>query len=388
MVKRVAVIVIDGLGIGEMKDAAAYGDTGANTFGNVVKEMHPDLPNLMDMGLYNAAGLPDAIEDPLGCFGKMAEKSPGKDTTTGHWEIAGLKLQTPFPTYPNGFPQEIIEQFCEESGHEIIGNIPASGTEIIERLGSEHLRTGKLIVYTSADSVFQIAAHEEIIPLQEQYRLCEIARGILVGPYAVGRVIARPFVGRLGAFTRTGNRRDFSVVPPSDTVLDVLSRHGYDVAGVGKIEDIFAHRGLTKSDHASGNAACIVSTLKMMDEPLNGLLFVNLVDFDMVYGHRNDIEGFARGLEAVDRAMPDIMRKMGPNDLLLITADHGCDPGFPGTDHTRELVPLLCWTPGLTPVDLGIRHTYADIAATILDMFGLENTLTGTSFYSNLHKGD
>ena len=250
------------------------------------------------------------------------------------------------------------------------------------------MRTGKPIVYTSADSVFQIAAHEDIIPPQELWHICEIARGILVGPYAVGRVIARPFTGKPGAFVRTGNRRDFSVLPTGDTLLDVLSRNGFDVAGVGKIEDIFAHRGLTKSDHASGNPACIASMLTMMEEPLNGLLFVNLVDFDMVYGHRNDVPGFARALEEVDRAVPKIMEKMGPDDLLIFTADHGCDPAFPGTDHTRECVPLLCWRPGLAPVNLGTRSTYGDIASTILEMFGLPNTLSGTSFYAQLNKED
>ncbi|MDL2319120.1 phosphopentomutase [Eubacteriales bacterium OttesenSCG-928-A19] len=385
--KKAILIVLDGVGAGAAPDADAYGDVGANTLRHVAEAGHPDLPNLRALGLGN---LPDSglapAETLMGAYGRCQEQSAGKDTTTGHWEMAGLITRTPFPVFPDGFPPEVMQPFEAAIGRGTLGNYASSGTEILDVLGEEHMRTGKPIVYTSADSVFQIAAHEEVIPHEELWRICEIARGILTGPYAVGRVIARPFVGTPGAFVRTGNRRDFSVVPPSDTLLDVLSRNGYDVAGVGKIEDIFAHRGLTLSDHAAGNDACLASTLKMLELELNGMLFVNLVDFDSVYGHRNDIDGFARALEAVDRAVPAILERMGPDDVLIFTADHGCDPGFPGTDHTREFVPLLCYQKGLIPVDLGIRSPYGDIAATILEMFDLPNTLSGTSFLSELKK--
>lgn len=386
MIKRVAVIVVDGLGIGEMKDAAAYGDKGANTFGQVVKQMHPELPNLMDMGLYNAAGLEDAIDDPLGCFGKMAETSPGKDTTTGHWELAGIQLKQPFPTYPNGFPKEIIDAFIEESGHEIIGNKPASGTQIIEELGSEHLRTGRLIVYTSADSVFQIAAHEAIIPPTELWHICRIARRILAGEHAVGRVIARPFTGNPGSFERTGNRRDFSIDPTGRTMLDAVKGAGLDVVGIGKIEDIFNHRGLTMSDHAIGNEACMDSIVQALKKPhWKGLLFANLVDTDMLYGHRNDVEGYAKALEAIDRRVPEIMRLLGDDGLLIITSDHGCDPVHPSTDHTREYVPVLAWSLDAEEgVDLGERKSFADVSATVLDALGVKEKLSGTSFWPQI----
>lgn len=387
--KKAIIVVLDGVGCGNAPDAAAYGDEGSNTLGHVVELAQPDLPNLRALGIGN---IPDVgfapAKNVIGAYGRCAEKSAGKDTTTGHWEMAGLPVPVAFPVFPDGFPAEVMEPFEKAIGRGTLGNYASSGTVILDELGEEHMRTGKPIVYTSADSVFQIAAHEEVIPPKELWHICEIARGILVGPYAVGRVIARPFTGKPGAFVRTGNRRDFSVLPMGDTLLDVLSRNGFDVAGVGKIEDIFAHRGLTKSDHASGSPACIASMLAMMEEPLNGFLFVNLVDFDMVYGHRNDVKGFARALEEVDRAVPQIMEKMGPDDLLIFTADHGCDPAFPGTDHTRECVPLLCWKPGLVPVDLGTRSTYGDIASTILEMFGLPNTLSGTSFYAQLKKED
>lgn len=385
--KKAILVVLDGVGCGNAPDAAAYGDEGANTLRHVAEKAAPALPNLRGIGLGH---IPDAgfAPDPLmrGGFGRCRERSAGKDTTTGHWEMAGIITEQPFPVFPDGFPPDVIEPFEAAIGRGILGNYPASGTEILTVLGEEHMRTGKPIVYTSADSVFQIAAHEEVIPPQDLWTICEIARGILRGPYAVGRVIARPFVGKPGAFVRTGNRRDFSLVPPGDTLLDLLKRAGYDVAGVGKIEDIFAHRGLTESDHAAGNDACIASMLRRLETPLNGFLFVNLVDTDSIYGHRNDVQGFARALEAVDRALPLIQAQMGPEDLLLFSADHGCDPAFPGTDHTREMVPLLAWSPGIAAVDLGVRQTYGDIAATILEMFDLPNPLTGTSFYQALQK--
>jgi len=385
-IKRVAFIVLDGLGIGSAADAAAYGDAGANTLKSVVEKGKPNIPNLTDLGLLNAAGLPGAIEDPLGCFGAMAEKAAGKDTTSGHWELAGLTLKTPFPTFPNGFPAELIEAFEKETGMKALGNVAASGTEIIEALGSEHLRTGYPIVYTSADSVFQIAAHEAIIPPTELWHICRIARKLLTGPWAVGRVIARPFLGNPGSFTRTGNRRDFSIDPLGRTMLDVLKDAGRDVIGIGKIEDIFNHRGLTSSNHAAGNPACIeaiIETLKR--ESWKGLMFANLVDTDSLYGHRNDIPGYARALETFDEALPEMMRLMGEDTLLMISADHGVDPGFPGTDHTREHVPILCWSLSAQEgVSLGLRSTFADAAATALEALGVRNPLDGTSFWPDI----
>lgn len=386
--KKAILIVLDGVGCGNAPDAKAYGDEGANTLRHIAEAFHTQLPNLCALGLGHIedSGYAPA-ENLCGAYGRCVEWSAGKDTTTGHWEITGLKLEKPFPTYPDGFPREVMEAFENAVGRGALGNYASSGTEILVRLGEEHMRTGKLIVYTSADSVFQIAAHEDVIPPEELWDICKRARGLLTGRHAVGRVIARPFTGEPGAFVRTGNRRDFSLTPPGDTLLDVLSGHGFDVAGVGKIEDIFAHRGLTVSDHANGNPACISSMLSMMARELNGLIFVNLVDFDMQYGHRNDAAGFARALEAFDAVLPEIQACMGPEDLLIITADHGCDPLFPGTDHTRECVPLLCWGQAIRPVHLGTRATFADIASTILDNFGLENTLSGTSFRQAIQKG-
>lgn len=385
MGKKAILIVLDGVGAGNAPDALAYGDEGANTLKHVFEAERPNLPELRKMGLGHIPDVGFAPSPALrGSFGRCRERSAGKDTTTGHWEMAGLITETPFPTFPDGFPKALIEAYEKAIGLGTLGNYASSGTVILDVLGEEHMRTGSPIVYTSADSVFQIAAHEDVISAPELWKLCEIARGILTGPYAVGRVIARPFVGVPGAFSRTGNRRDFSVVPPKDTMLDVLKAAGYQVAGVGKIEDIFAHRGLTESDHAAGNPACIESMLGRLDRPLHGLMFVNLVDFDSVFGHRNDIPGFAAALEAVDRAIAAIVEKMGEDDLLLFTADHGCDPGYPGTDHTREMVPLLAFRPGRAPVDLGVRQTMGDISATILEMFGIENTLAGTSFYQAL----
>lgn len=385
--KKAILIVLDSVGCGNAPDARSYGDEGANTLRHIAETAHPRLPNMEAMGLGN---IPDtgfcAAECPNGLYGRCMERSAGKDTTTGHWEIAGLSLETPFPTYPEGFPDDVIEAFEKAVGRGTLGNCTASGTEIIERLGEEHLRTGKLIVYTSADSVFQIAAHEELVPAPELWRICETARALLQGKHGVGRVIARPFVGKPGAFKRTGNRRDFSLTPPSDTMLDVMSRAGLDVWGVGKIEDIFAHRGLTDSVHSAGNPACIETLLSMMQKDMNGLIFVNLVDFDSVYGHRRDAAGYAKGLEEFDAALPQIMSLMGEDDVLMLTADHGCDPTYRGTDHTREMVPLLCWGRRISPQALGTRGSYADISATLLEYFGLENTLGGESFAEMLKK--
>jgi phosphopentomutase len=388
--KRVAIFVLDGAGIGEMPDAGKYRDAGADTLGHVIEKMNPDLPNLRELGLYNIRNWAQVEEDPIGCFGKMAEKSAGKDTTSGHWELAGLTLEKPFPTYPNGFPDELIRAFEDAVGMEVIGNKAASGTQIIEELGPEHLKTGKLIVYTSADSVFQIAAHESVIPPEELWHICRVARSLLTGQHAVGRVIARPFAGEPGHFVRTANRRDFSVNPVGETMLDVLKNSGFDVLGVGKIEDIFNHRGLTKSNHAAGNEACMDAAMEFLKkDSWKGLLFVNLVDTDMLYGHRNDAAGFAGALEAFDRRLPALLRMLGEDTLLIITADHGCDPLFPSTDHTREYVPLLVWGLGIDEgVNLGTRTSFADVAATTLEALGVRNPLGGKSFYKALNPGE
>ena len=385
--KRVVLIVLDGAGAGWQADADKYGDVGANTLGHVIEQMHPEIPNLTELGLMKVLGMQPADEDePIGCYGAMLEKAAGKDTTTGHWEIAGLTLDKPFPTYPNGFPQEVIDEFERETGMGVIGNKVASGTEIIEELGAEHIRTGKLIVYTSADSVFQIAAHEAIVPPTELWHICRVARRILKGDHNVGRVIARPFIGNPGSFERTGNRRDFSVDPVGRTMLDVLKNEGMDVLGVGKIEDIFNHRGLTMSNHAAGNPACVDATLEYMKKPgWKGLLFTNLVDTDMLYGHRNDVPGFAKALEDFDKRLPEILKLLGDDGMLILTADHGCDPAYPTTDHTRERVPLLVWGLGLEEgVSLGERKTFADVSATVLEALGCREKLDGTSFLKDV----
>lgn len=386
--KRVAVVILDGVGAGWQHDAAKYGDEGADTLGHVIAEMHPDIPNLTELGLLKTVDMhPLGEDDPIGCYGTMLEAAAGKDTTTGHWEIAGLTLQKPFPTYPNGFPKEIIDAFETETGMQIIGNKAASGTAIIEELGAEHLRTGKLIVYTSADSVFQIAAHEAIIPPTTLWGFCRDARRILKGEHNVGRVIARPFVGNPGKFVRTDNRRDFSVDPCGRTLLDAVRSSGMDVLGVGKIEDIFNHRGLTQSNHVSGNQACTDALIEYLKKDnWKGLVFANLVDTDQLYGHRRDVPGFAKCLEEFDKRLPEILKLLGEDGMLIITADHGCDPAFTKTtDHTRERVPLLVWGLGLEEgVALGERKTFADVSATVLDALGIKEKLDGTSFYGDI----
>lgn len=381
---RVVMIVLDSVGIGELPDADRFGDAGSATLQHTAEAVGGlRLPHLGELGLgciAPIAGVP-AAADPVGNYGKMAEVSAGKDTTTGHWEIAGLRLDTPFPTYPDGFPEEVIKPFTEAIGRGILGNRPASGTEIIKELGEEHMRSGKPIVYTSADSVFQIAAHEEVIPVSELYRMCEIARNILTGPHAVGRVIARPFAGEPGAFVRTERRKDFSLVPPRPTILDKLSEAGYDVCAVGKIEDIFAFRGITKSYHAHGNMEVVDTTLQFMATAGPGLIFANCVDFDSLWGHRNDVEAYAKGLEEFDERVPEIIDRLRPDDILIITADHGCDPTTPSTDHSREYVPLLVHGKGIrSGVNLGIRSTFADVAASIAELFDVENPGEGKSF--------
>jgi phosphopentomutase len=374
--KRVILIVLDSVGCGDAPDAADYGDAGTNTLGNIsraVGGLH--LPHLGSLGLGNTTdilGVPPTSQAQGAC-GRLTEVSAGKDTTTGHWELGGIILDNPFPVYPNGFPEEFMSEYEARIGRGTIGNYPASGTEILKELGEEHVRTGKPIVYTSADSVFQVAAHEEVIPVDVLYRLCQIAREMLTGEHAVGRVIARPFIGEVGNFVRTERRKDFSLVPPADTILDVVKRSGLNVMGVGKIEDIFAHRGLTHSEHTGNNMAGVEAILEFMRTGQGGLIFANLVDFDMLYGHRNDPEGYARALEAFDARLPEILEQMKSDDVLFITADHGNDPTTPGTDHSRERVPLLVAGARVAAgTDFGTRSSFADLAATIAEILGVE----------------
>ena len=382
------MIVLDSVGIGELPDAAAYGDAGSNTLGNIARALGGlHLPNFQRLGLGNIAplvGVPPTAA-PLVSHGKMAERSAGKDTTTGHWEMMGLVLEEPFPTYPNGFPDEVIAEFTRRIGRGILGNIPASGTKILDELGAEHLATGKPIVYTSADSVFQIAAHEEVIPIDELYRMCEQAREMLQGKHGVGRVIARPFIGQPGHFSRTARRKDFSRAPHLPTILDRAKEKGYPVTFVGKIDNIFANQGLTGGNHTTNDMAGLNATISFMRSQENGLIVTNLCDFDMLYGHRNNIEGYAQALRDVDARIPELFSAARHGDLLIITADHGCDPTTPGTDHTREYVPLLAYHSSRNPgVNLGIRTTFADVGATIADLLDLEMPRWGSSFASLL----
>ena len=375
-IDSVTIIIIDSVGAGELPDADLYGDAGSNTLGNMSRAVGGlKLPNLQKLGLGNIieiAGVPPA-EPSLGAFGKMGEASAGKDTTTGHWEISGVKLDKPFPVFPNGFPLEIIAEFESRIGRKTLANEVASGTEIMSRLGEEHMKTGYPIVYTSADSVFQIAAHEEVIPLQELYRMCRTAREMLIGQYAVGRVIARPFVGRPGEFKRTSNRHDFSLEPPRATVLDMLKEKGRAVLGVGKINDIFAGRGLTETVHTENNMDGVDKTINFIKQDKKGLVFTNLVDFDSVFGHRNDPSGYADALAEFDRRLPEILELINDSRLLIITADHGCDPTTVSTDHSREYVPLLVYGSKVrNGVNLGTRKTFADIAATLAEIFDLD----------------
>jgi phosphopentomutase len=380
--RRIILLILDSVGIGEMPDAADYGDAGSNTLGNIARMRSLRLPNLVSLGLANIAplhGLP-AAASPLASFGKCALASPGKDTTAGHWEIAGALLDKPFPLYPEGFPREIIAEFESRIGRSILGNKPVSGTEIIRELGAEHMRTGSPIVYTSADSVFQIAAHEEVIPLWELYKICETAREILTGPHQVGRVIARPFIGSPGNFTRTANRHDYAVPPPRGMLLDRLAGSGVPVTGVGKIFDVFLGRGIGRSFKSRDNAEGMAQTLEAMETAEDGLIFINLVDFDMLYGHRNDVEGYAAALEAFDVWLPRFIERLEPGDLALITADHGCDPTTPSTDHSREYAPLLAFGPRARPgVNLGVRASLADVGSTVAENFQVQLE-QGTSF--------
>ena len=387
--QRVYLIVLDSFGIGNAPDAADFGDKGANTLYTITHSGEYDTPNMKKLGLSCIDGVDylEKVDNVVGSYGRMQEASRGKDTTIGHWEIAGIVSEKALPTYPNGFPKAVLDEFSKRTGREILCNKPYSGTDVIRDYGEEHVRTGKLIVYTSADSVFQIAAHEDIVPVEELYRYCEIAREILVGEHGVGRVIARPFVGEAPNFQRTTNRHDFSLLPPRDTMLDVLQKEGYDTYGVGKIYDIFAGKGISHTQRIQGNVDGMEKTIQLQDKEFNGLCFVNLVDFDMLYGHRNDIEGYAKAATVFDKQLGTFMERMQPQDILMITADHGCDPGFEGTDHSRECVPFLVYGEQVKEgVNLGTRKTFSDIAATILDIFGIDYRLDGTSFKEEILK--
>ena len=368
-------IVLDSVGIGELPDAADYGDVGRSTLGHIAESRPLTLPNLVRLGLGNIAPLANVppVASPIGAYGKGATQSPGKDTTTGHWEMAGVWLDQAFPTYPHGFPRELIAEFEKQIGRGTLGNKPASGTEIIKELGEEHVRTGRPIVYTSGDSVFQIAAHEEVIPIAELYRMCEIARRLLDGPNRVGRVIARPFAGTAGNFKRTTGRHDYAVDPPKPMLLDVLADHHAPVFGIGKIHDIYNGRGVEKYVTTTGNADGMAKMTEALHAYKSGLIFCNLVDFDMLYGHRKDVEGFAESLQEFDRMLGPFLALLQATDLLLITADHGCDPDprWPTTDHSREYVPILAYSPGSgAGVNLGIRKTLADMGQTVAENFG------------------
>lgn len=383
---KFTVIVLDSVGVGELPDAAEFGDVGTNTLKHVNEQMHGlKIPNLKKLGMFHidGTGLP-AEGIPGGCYGKAAEVSKAKDTTNGHFEIAGLTVEKPFKVFGESFPPRIIEELERQIGTKVIGNYPASGTEIIKVLGDEHVQTGYPIVYLSADSLMQIAMHESIIPLERQYEICMTARKILTGDDTVSRVICRPFTGTSGNYYRTENRKDFSVDPPGRTVLDLLSEKGKDVIGVGKIEDIFNKRGLTKINHTKNNKEGIEATIAYLKEGFNGLLFVNLVDFDMLYGHRNNPQGYGEALEYFDTFVPEMISLMDDEDVLLITADHGCDPTTPGTDHTREYIPIVVTGKQIKKnVNLGVRSTFSDIAATVADYFGYTFP-TGTSFLKEI----
>jgi phosphopentomutase len=387
---RVIWIVLDSVGIGELPDAADYGDVGRTTLGHIAESRPLALPNLVRLGLANIAPLAHlaAAASPIGAYGKGVTHSPGKDTTTGHWEMAGVWLDQAFPTYPHGFPSEVIAEFEKQIGRGTLGNKAASGTEIIKELGEEHVRTGKPIVYTSGDSVFQIAAHEDVIPIAELYRMCEIARKLLDGPNRVGRVIARPFAGAPGNFRRTTRRHDYAVDPPKPMLLDVLAERGVPVFGIGKIHDIYNGRGVEKYVTTTGNADGMAKLTASLNERKSGLVFCNLVDFDMLYGHRKDVEGFAQSLEEFDTLLEPFLALLGVSDLLIITADHGCDPDsrWPSTDHSREYVPILAYSPGSgAAVNLGVRHTLADMGQTVAETFGAK-IAHGKSFLSEISK--
>lgn len=384
MIKRAVLIILDSVGAGELPDASEYGDVGSNTIKNIYKKVDGyTLPNLEKLGLLNIDGFQDLIKSNskfMGSVGKCNEKSKGKDTTTGHWEISGIVTENPFPVFHNGFPDGFISEFEKKVGRKTIGNYAASGTEIIKILGKEHVETGNLIVYTSADSVFQIAAHEEVVPLDELYNICKIAREMLTGDLAVGRVIARPFIGSDGNYTRTKNRRDFSLVPTTDTMLDYIKNVNKEVYAIGKIEDIFVNKGITKSIHTTNNNDGIEATINAIKEDFEGLIFTNLVDFDMIYGHRNDLKGYSDALKYFDSKLPEITSNLKDDDILIITADHGCDPTTESTDHSREYIPLIIYGKEIkSNNNIGILGTFSCIGKTILDILNIDNNIEGHS---------
>lgn len=382
-IKRIFLFVLDSLGIGEMPDAKDFGDEGSNTLLAISKSDKFDISVLKNMGMFNIDGVKDNLDGvfmPTAAFGRFEESSMGKDTTIGHWEISGIISPKPLPTYPNGFPKEVIDEFEKRTGRKVLCNKPYSGTEVIKVYGKEHMQTGALIVYTSADSVFQIAAHEDIVPPEKLYEYCRIAREILTGEHSVGRVIARPFIGTDGNFTRTTNRHDFSLTPPKPTMLDYLKDSGFDVIAVGKISDIFAGRGVTEKILTKGNADGMAKAMDCVGRDFNGLCFINLVDFDMLYGHRNNVDGYANALTEFDKWLPQFTSKMNNDDVLMITSDHGCDPSTPSTNHSREHTFLIMYGNSIKSVNLGTRKTFSDIGKSILDIFGIDNNLDGTSF--------
>lgn len=378
--KRVFLIVLDSFGIGQMPDAEKFGDYGVDTLGTVSKSPYFSMPNMEKLGLFQIEGtsVESKVTDITGRVARMTEASMGKDTTIGHWEIAGIYSPTPLPTYPDGFPEEVLDAFKKATGRGVLCNKPYSGTEVIKVYGDEHVKTGDLIVYTSADSVFQIAAHEDVVPVEQLYEYCRMARKILTGKHGVGRVIARPFTGESGNYTRTPRRHDFSLEPPRDTILNILQAHGKDTIAVGKIFDIFAGSGISEHVFTSGNAEGIERTLEYLDKDFEGICFINLVDFDMLYGHRRDIDGYAKALSYFDSKLPEIMAKMRDEDVLMITADHGCDPGYlKTTDHTREYTPFVMYGKPVAPGNLGTRKTFADIGASVLQYFDIVPDFTG-----------
>jgi phosphopentomutase len=390
-IKRAVLLILDSCGIGELPDAHLYKDEGSNTLVNTARAVGGlTLPHLQKLGLGNITEVPGVpkAENPLANFGKMKEKSKGKDSTIGHWEIAGVISENPFPVYPDGFPGEIINEFERRIKRKTLWNKPASGTEIIKKLGEEHMETKKPIVYTSADSVFQIACHEDVVPVSELYKMCQVAREILSGEHGVARVIARPFVGEKGRFVRTERRRDFSLAPPEDTILDLLEKKGFEVVGIGKINDLFGGRGLTEVVHTKNNMDGMDKLMKVMNKNMKGLIFINLIDFDMLWGHRNNYKGFALGLEEFDKRIPELLDEMKKDDILIITADHGCDPTTPSTDHSREYVPLLVYGSSLKRgVNLGTRETFSDVAKTLDDIFNLDGIKNGKSFFKDISGG-
>ena len=386
--RRIFVIVLDSFGVGNAPDAEAFGDKGSNTLKSITGSGEYNTPNMKKMGLFNIDGIDyqDGVDAPVGAYGRLTEKSMGKDTTIGHWEIAGIVSERPLPTYPEGFPEDVLARFEKATGRGVLCNRPYSGTDVIRDYGEEHMNTGKLIVYTSADSVFQIAAHEDVVPVEELYKYCEMAREILQGEHGVGRVIARPFTGSKGDFVRTPRRHDFSLIPPENTMMDALIDAGYSTYGVGKIYDIFAGKGIQNTVRIEDNVDGMRQTLRFQQEDFKGLCFVNLVDFDMKYGHRRDIAGYAWASTVFDGLLTTFLSRMKDTDVLFITADHGCDPGYSGTDHTREQVPVLIYGKDVKAVNLGTRASYSDIAATVLDIMGVDKTVAGESFWNIIKK--